>query len=202
MRPKRDLATAIAGNFPSPAVSKNDTEKTLTAMNRQQSPRTGQSATPHSHSRSTLERLQRLAWLLDSSIRLPGGFRIGIEAILGLIPFVGDVAGVILSAWIVTRAARLNVSGSVLARMLLNIAIEGLVGLIPFVGDVFDAFWKANQRNVNLLARHVDHPGETRRASRWFVGLTLLGLLALLALLVAASLLAIQWLWRALSGAG
>src|SRR5687767_7792816 len=89
-------------------------------------------------------RLARLAWLLDSAIPLPGTrFRIGIDAIIGLIPGLGDLAGVLLSSYIVREAARIGAPPSVLTRMAFNVAVEGLVGIVPFAGDVFDAVWKA-----------------------------------------------------------
>lgn len=146
--------------------------------------------------------MKALAWLLDSSIRLPGGFRIGVEAFLGVIPFVGDTVGVLFSSYIVARAAKLGVPRSVLLRMVLNIAIEGVVGLVPVLGDVFDAAWKANQRNVNLLVRHAEQPGKTGRASRWFIGLMVLALIILTSLLVIVSVLLIKWAWRAVGGPG
>jgi predicted aconitase with swiveling domain len=98
------------------------------------------------------ERLRRLAWLLDSSIRIPGTrWTVGIDALIGLVPVLGDAAGVILSSYILYEAARMGTSKGVLARMALNIAIEGLVGSIPLLGDLFDAGFKANQRNIKLL---------------------------------------------------
>lgn len=98
------------------------------------------------------ERLRRLAWLLDSSIRIPGTrWTVGIDALIGLVPGLGDAVGVLLSSYIVYQAARLGATRGVLARMVLNIAIEGLVGAIPILGDLFDAGFKANQRNIRLL---------------------------------------------------
>ena len=100
-----------------------------------------------------ISRLRRLAWLLDSSLPLPGTrWRIGLDALIGLVPFIGDFVGVAFSGVILAEAARLGVGKRVLARMALNVALEGLVGLVPLAGDVFDAAWKANQRNVRLLA--------------------------------------------------
>jgi hypothetical protein len=122
-------------------------------------------------------RLGRIAWLLDSSIPLPGvRFRIGIDAILGLIPGLGDLLGVLLSSYIVREAARVGAPPSVLMRMAWNVAIEGVVGMIPFFGDVFDAAWKANQRNFALLETHLDDPRRARRSSRLFVGVLMLAL--------------------------
>lgn len=114
----------------------------------------------------THEKLKALAWLLDSSIRLPGGFRIGVDALLGLLPFFGDAAGVVLSGYIVIQAARLGLPMSVLGRMLFNVAVEGVIGVIPIFGDIFDAAWKANQRNVRLLERHIAAPAQSAAAGR------------------------------------
>ena len=97
-------------------------------------------------------RLRRLAWLLDSSIRIPGTrWTVGIDALIGLVPGLGDAAGVLLSSYIVYEAARMGAAKGVLARMVLNVAIEGVVGAIPILGDLFDAGFKANQRNIRLL---------------------------------------------------
>lgn len=98
--------------------------------------------------------LQALARFLDESIRLPGGYRIGWDGLIGLIPGVGDVAGLLVSSYIVAGAARLGVAKSVLLRMCANVAIETVIGAIPVVGDVFDFVYKANLRNVALLEKH------------------------------------------------
>ncbi len=147
----------------------------------------------------TREQLQALAWLLDSSIRLPGGFRIGVDALIGLVPFFGDAAGVLLSAWIVSQAAKLGVPRAVLMRMILNVAVEGLVGLVPLAGDVFDAAWKANQRNVRLLERHMGDPAETARSSRRFVLLVLALVVLLVVLMSMLSALFVGWIVSALA---
>ena len=141
-------------------------------------------------------RLSRLAWLLDSSIPIPGtSFTIGLDALIGLVPFVGDVAGVLLSSYIVKEAAALGASKSVLARMALNLAVDGLIGMIPFAGDLFDAAFKANQRNVRLLAAHLDQPVRTRRVSLAFLlGLALLALVIITLIVVLGVLLA-RWVW-------
>ena len=124
-------------------------------------------------------RLRRLAWLLDSSIPIPGtGWSIGVDALIGLFPFLGDLAGVLLSGYILVEAARLGASKALLGRMALNIAVEGVAGLVPFFGDLFDAAFKANQRNVRLLDAWLDRPAAAERASRWM-------LLAILAALAA-----------------
>jgi hypothetical protein len=139
--------------------------------------------------------LNRLAWLLDSSIPIPGTrFSIGLDALIGLVPFLGDLIGVALSTYIVGEAARLGASRSVLARMVFNVAVEGLAGLVPLAGDVFDAAWKANQRNVRLLAAWVDQPRRTQRASALFTAALVLALLATAAVPVVLTYLLIRWL--------
>jgi hypothetical protein len=141
-------------------------------------------------------RLARLAWLLDSSIPIPGTpFTVGLEALIGLLPVAGDLVGVLLSGYIIREAAALGASSSILARMALNVALEGIIGMVPLAGDVFDAAFKANQRNVRLLNAYLDQPARTARASRGFLlglGLALLGLVfAILAL----GVLLLRWVW-------
>jgi hypothetical protein len=140
-------------------------------------------------------RLSRLAWLLDSSIPIPGTrLSIGIDALIGLVPFIGDVVGVLLSSTILIEAARLGAGRSVLARMALNVAVEGLAGLVPFAGDVFDAAWKANQRNVRLLNQWLDQPQRAERSSVLLVAGLVASLVALVVILLLLAFLALRWL--------
>jgi hypothetical protein len=101
-----------------------------------------------------LKRMRLLSRLLDNSIVLPGGYRIGIDPLLGLIPAVGDAIGAALSLWIVYDAALLGTPKRILARMVGNVLVETLAGSIPAVGDLFDAVWKANARNMRLVELH------------------------------------------------
>ena len=136
------------------------------------------------------ERLQKLAWLLDSSIPIPGTrFTIGLEALIGLVPVLGDLIGVLLSSYIVSEAARLGVGKSILARMTFNVAVEGLAGMVPFAGDLFDAAWKANQRNVRLLNDYLEQPRRATASSRKFIAAIFLVLALLIALIVGAGVL-------------
>ena len=140
-------------------------------------------------------RLNRLAWLLDSSIPIPGTrLSIGIDALIGLVPFIGDVVGVLLSSTILIEAARLGAGRSVLARMALNVAVEGLAGLVPFAGDVFDAAWKANQRNVRLLNQWLDQPQRAERSSVLLVAGLVASLVSLVVILLLLAFLALRWL--------
>lgn len=135
----------------------------------------------------SLDRLRRLGYLLDNSIPIPGtGFRFGLDAIIGLVPGVGDLASGALALYIVLEAARLGVPRPLLLRMGWNVAADTLVGSVPLLGDLFDAGYKANLRNIALLQRHVEQPGTSRKASRRFAALLVGGLLLLLAAVVAA----------------
>jgi hypothetical protein len=108
--------------------------------------------------RAILQQVNGLAWLLDNSIQLPLiNYRIGLDAIVGLIPGFGDVAGLVVSSVIVLQAIRLGVPRAILSRMLANIILEALVGVVPIVGDLFDATFKANARNVELLNQAMDN---------------------------------------------
>lgn len=107
---------------------------------------------PSKSNQSTLDQVNYLAWLLDNSIRIPIlNYRIGLDAIIGLIPGLGDGAGLLISSFIVLQAIRLGAPRTTLLRMVLNIVLEGLIGLIPVLGDLFDATFKSNARNVRLL---------------------------------------------------
>jgi len=129
-----------------------------------------------------VRRLDALAHLLDNSIPIPGtGTRFGMDAVVGLIPGIGDAVGGLMSAYIVLEAARLGAGPAVVMRMLMNVAIETVVGAVPVVGDLFDAGWKANARNMRLLHTAIDAPGAARKSSRLFVALVFLALLVLFA---------------------
>jgi Domain of unknown function (DUF4112) len=107
--------------------------------------------------REALERLDFLATLLDSAVLIPGTkIRFGADAVIGLVPGIGDAITTALSAWIVYEAHRLGVPRHLLARMIGNVAIDGLFGAVPLVGDLFDVMWRANKRNMRLLRQHLE----------------------------------------------
>ena len=105
--------------------------------------------------RETIERLDRLSRVLDTALVIPGtGIRFGADAIIGLVPGIGDGVTAALAAWIVYEAHRLGVPRRVLIRMIGNVAIDGIVGSVPFFGDLFDVAFRANRRNVRILREH------------------------------------------------
>src|SRR3954471_19526176 len=98
-----------------------------------------------------LARMRFLSQFLDNSIRLPGGYRIGFDPIIGLVPGLGDILGSAFSLWLIYDAARLGIRKRHLVRMAVNVAIETVAGAVPFIGDLFDAVWKANARNMEIV---------------------------------------------------
>lgn len=135
---------------------------------------------------SRIRRVRVLAKLLDNSISIPGTrFKFGFDAIVGLIPGVGDVLGAILSGYIVLEAARAEVPPVTLARMLVNIGIDTLLGTIPAAGDVFDAMWKSNLMNVALLEQHLGAPNAALREKRGSIRTIVLAVIVLLLILAA-----------------
>ncbi len=147
----------------------------------------------------TRERLSRLAWLLDSSIPIPGlKFSVGLDAIVGLLPGIGDAIGVLLSSYILREAARLGAPKTVVVRMAINLMIDGVIGIVPFAGDLFDAAWKANVRNVKLLGAYLDNPRKTRSASAGFVFIVFVLVVAFLVATGAAGFFVLRWIWHAI----
>ncbi|MFO7550770.1 MAG: DUF4112 domain-containing protein [Haliea sp.] len=147
--------------------------------------------TNHSAGTSDKSRLlARYAWLLDSSIRLPFGRRIGLDGIIGLIPGIGDGIGAILSSALIFSAWRMGVPPAILLRMAGNIAIDTAVGTIPIVGDLFDFAFKANQRNVQLLQRFEQDSSSVQRQSFRVLAVTGLVTILLLTALVTGVIFA------------
>lgn len=116
---------------------------------------------PHMQSQTfTPDRLRRLSWLLDNAIRVPGiNYRVGVVALLDLIPGIGDLAGFLLSGYIIAEAARAGVPSRTLTRMLANVGINTVCGAMPLIGPAFESWWKPNIRNMRLLDRHFANLG-------------------------------------------
>ena len=132
--------------------------------------------------------LERLAHWLDTVFEIPGiRLRFGIDALLGLLPGVGDTASALASVYILQAASKHGVPRVTLARMTLNIGIDLVVGAIPIVGDLFDVYWKANRKNVELLRRHIKANPKTERSIKRSDGLFVAGMIALIGVLLFAS---------------
>lgn len=107
--------------------------------------------------RAEIERLTRLARLLDSRFRLPFvPVRFGLDTIVGLIPGVGDMATALPALYLIYRGYKLGLPRRTLVAMAANVGLDVSVGSIPVIGDAFDLFFKANRRNAHHLQRHLD----------------------------------------------
>lgn len=107
-------------------------------------------------------RVEAMEQLLERSFVIPGTkMPVGLDAVIGLIPIVGDLVTMVMGAYIVWEARNLGMSRFHLLRMAANVGIDTLLGAIPVIGDAFDFFWRSNSRNLRLIRRHLDrhHPG-------------------------------------------
>lgn len=127
---------------------------------------------------------ERLAYYLDDWIRIPGtDVRFGLDAVVGLIPGVGDVVTGTGSVALLLLALKSRVPTAGLMRMVGNIGIDVLGGAIPFVGDVFDVAWRSNKKNLEIIRRYRDDPSaEPTAGDKLLVGVGIA--LALLSVLV------------------
>jgi hypothetical protein len=110
--------------------------------------------------RASIERLEWIANLMDSAIAIPGTrITVGLDALIGLVPGVGDTATTLISLWMVKEAHALGVPRHILTRMVGNIVLDGFVGVVPVLGDAFDVLWRSNRRNMKLLRDHFAREG-------------------------------------------
>jgi hypothetical protein len=129
-----------------------------------------------------LDMLRRWAVLLDSAFRVPGTrIRFGLDALVGLVPGVGDLSAPVFAAVILATGFRMRLPAVVQARMVLNAAIDMLVGLVPLLGDLVDIAWKANLRNLALLERHAV-PGVRPERGDYIFVYVCIGLVVVIAL--------------------
>lgn len=121
-----------------------------------------------------------LARVMDGVVPLPGGARVGLDAIVGLIPGFGDLAGAAASSYIVLLAIRAGASRAAVIRMVGNIAVDTIVGSVPLFGDLFDLGWQSNSRNVAILERDLGATGIRRHSSKAVLLLIVVGTLVAL----------------------
>lgn len=141
--------------------------------------------------------VRRLADLLDSRFRIPGTKQtFGVDAVLGIVPGLGDAAGLAAAAVVISQAVRLGARGWTLVSMLVNAALDATVGSIPVAGTVFDVIYKANARNVRLLEEHVADATAARDHARRSVGRSLAALVLVTVVLATLLVGGLVWLLR------
>ena len=102
-------------------------------------------------------RIETLSRVMDSMIGIPGtNVRLGVDAVIGLVPVVGDLISQAISTYLIWEARQLGVSGFTIARMIGNTLLDTAIGVIPVAGDAFDIAFRANMKNLRLLRRHID----------------------------------------------
>jgi hypothetical protein len=146
-----------------------------------------------------LARLDALAKILDDQFRIPGtNARFGLDGIIGLVPYVGDVAGFVVSGILMRTMIMRGAGPLLMLRMMGNFALDAVMGIIPIAGDLFDFGYKANRRNVNLLKKYYAD-GKAKPSARW--SMSLLGILffVLFGLLIwgiwKIAAMLVTWVW-------
>ena len=113
----------------------------------------------------SVARLEALGRLMDGAFVLPGtNIRLGLDAIIGLVPVAGDVISGLVSSYLIWEARRLGAPRWLIGRMMVNTFLDTTIGAIPLVGDAFDVMFRANMKNMALLRRHMEKRGFTRAA--------------------------------------
>ena len=113
---------------------------------------------------SVRRRVEAMELLLERAFTVPGtNYKVGLDAVVGLVPVVGDLITTAMGAWLVWEARNLGMPRFHLLRMAGNIGVDTLIGAIPIAGDLFDVAFRSNTRNVRILKRWLDkHHPETR----------------------------------------
>lgn len=141
--------------------------------------------------------LRRFAYFMDEAFRVPGTrFRIGADALLGLIPGIGDVIAGVMSTWIIIGALRHRVPAWIIVRMVLNVLLDLLFGAVPVAGDVFDFMFEENVANMRLLEKHRDRRRPPRSTAQIaLVAAIIIGIVIVFAVgLVVAVIALVLWL--------
>lgn len=143
-----------------------------------------------------LKWVESIAYLMDNQFRIPGtNMRFGLDPILGLVPFLGDISTFAVSGALVLTMARHGASRAVVIRMVVNIILDLVIGTIPLLGAIFDFGFKANERNVKLLRRHYTE-GKHMGSGNGFLAMVLLVLLVAVGLVIFGMVKLIGWAWH------
>lgn len=141
-----------------------------------------------------LKWVERIASIMDDKFRIPGtNFRFGLDPVLNLIPFAGDLSGFLVSAALLFIMAKNGVSRKVLILMAINISVDAIIGAIPLLGQVSDFYIKANTHNIKLLKEHYNQ-GKHQGNGNGTIALILLVLLVVISGVLYISYIVLQWL--------
>ncbi|MDB5126794.1 DUF4112 domain-containing protein [Mucilaginibacter sp.] len=141
-----------------------------------------------------LKWVEQIASVMDDKFRIPGtNFRFGLDPILNLIPFAGDVSGFLVSAALLYVMAKNGVSRKVLILMAINISVDAAIGAIPLLGQISDFYIKANTRNIKLLKEHYQE-GRHTGSGNGIIAILLIVLLIVISAILYLSYIALHWL--------
>lgn len=116
-------------------------------------------ATPAASKDLVRQRLIALTRLMDEAVEVPAlRTRVGLDALLGLVPVVGDLVSAAIGLYIVAQARELGASRWLQARMVGNLLLDVAIGAVPLAGDLADVYFKAHRRNLKLLQRTLGEP--------------------------------------------
>jgi hypothetical protein len=161
----RIVAAHLQHGFGHLSPRSKDKEDTLAVIDKSipwQSPRRHAEREPLSRDEAdaAYARVDALARVMDSMVAIPGTkIRLGVDALLGLVPVIGDVISHAISSYIIWEARRIGVSRWTMTRMVGNSLTDFAIGIVPFVGDAFDVAFRANMRNLALLRREMERRG-------------------------------------------
>ena len=143
--------------------------------------------------------LRRAQHVLDEAYRVPGtNIRFGWDALVGLVPWVGDLTTALMACGIIVQAHQMRVPRVIQLRMVMNVAVDLLMGLVPFVGDVADVFWKSNKKNFVLLERYAV-PDARPTPGDWVFVTTAVSVVLLIAI---APLVMVYWIVHSMMRSG
>ncbi len=144
--------------------------------------------------------LRQLTWLLDDAVRLPFGFRMGLDAVVGLIPGLGDLFGGAAAAYGLGVAWQLGAPPVILARLVLNASIDTLFGIVPVIGDLWDIGFASHRRNLAILEHWLAEPEHAVRRSAIALVLAVTVLMLVLATAFALGVFVVLWIVQRLRG--
>ena len=151
-----------------------------------------------------LARLEVLSKWMDNQFRIPGtNLRFGLDGLIGLVPYLGDMAGFVASGFLMRTMVKKGASPLLMLRMLFNYILDAIVGVVPLVGDLFDFGFKANRRNVEMLKKYYADGKAKPNASRSmaFLGILFFVLfVVLLGLIWKLAAVVLGWAWTAMQG--
>lgn len=147
-----------------------------------------------------LRHIEKAVRFLDSKFKIPGTpFRFGLDPVIGLIPFAGDIITLLIQGMLATEMLRCGASGRVAARMFINILMDTLLGSVPVAGALIDIFFKANTRNLKLLKEHYEE-GKHKGSATKVIVLFISAIAGLLLIVTIGFVMLIRWIYLLISG--